>query len=85
MEISDELVYATRKWLGKDGIELFKDIKNKYGEISACWMDGPIPHPVHFREGMQVRNFLRMTNLCKEWSDHDLDSNWTKVIEKAIS
>jgi hypothetical protein len=43
-----------------------------------------IPHPVHFREGMQIRNWLRESGLCKDWSDHDLDNNWHRVVNKII-
>jgi len=43
-----------------------------------------IPHPIHFREGMEIRNKLRETGLCDDWSDHDLDNNWHRIVEKAI-
>jgi len=45
---------------------------------------GSIPHPVHFREGMQVRNAMRNSGLCKHWTDHDFDDAWTRVVRKAI-
>lgn len=76
-----ELVQKLREWLKKDGIKYFSDIKSKYGKIDAVWMDGKIPHPVHFREGMQVRNFLRE---YVDWDAHKLDSEWVKLIEEAI-
>jgi len=43
----------------------------------------PIPHPVHFREGMQVRNFLR-TIFGETWTAHDYDNRWAKLVEEAI-
>lgn len=43
----------------------------------------PIPHPVHFREGMQVRNFLR-TIFGETWTAHDYDNRWAALIEEAI-
>lgn len=43
-----------------------------------------IPHPVHFREGMQVRNFLRTLSECKDWTSHDLDDRWEGLVERAI-
>jgi hypothetical protein len=43
-----------------------------------------IPHPVHFREGMSVRNAMRDSGLCTDWSDHDFDDNWTEVVELAV-
>jgi len=83
-DIPEELVEKTREWLGVDGLKFFRDVKEKYGEVAAVWMDGPIPHAVHFREGMQVRNFMRETGLCEDWTHHELDDNWEDLIEKVI-
>ena len=82
--ISKELVKKTKKWLRETGIEYFQDIKKEHGCIDAVWNDGGIPHSVHFREGMQVRNFMRQSKLCKNWTDHDYDNNWITLIEKCI-
>ena len=84
MEIPKELISKTKEWLGYEGIEDFKSIKKKYGRIDAVWNEGSIPHAVHFREGMQVRNFMRSTGLCKDWTAHDYDNNWVALIEKCI-
>lgn len=43
-----------------------------------------IPHPIHFREGMAVRNAMRTSPYTKGWSSHDLDAQWEGVVEKAI-
>jgi len=76
-----ELVEKLREWLGADGIKFFSEIKEEHGEIAAVWMDGKIPHPVHFREGMQVRNFLRQH---VNWDCHKLDNTWESLVEEAI-
>lgn len=39
-----------------------------------------IPHPVHFREGMAVRNFLRAQPECENWDAHDLDDTWCFIV-----
>lgn len=79
----EEIVIEIRKWLGEKGTKFFRDVKEKHGTIIACWDEGGIPHPVHFREGMQVRNKLRqLTN--NAWTDHEYDDKWAEVIEKAI-
>jgi len=44
-----------------------------------------IPHPVHFREGMRVRNYMRTLPACKGWNQHDLENTWVEAIEKAIA
>jgi hypothetical protein len=82
--IPTELIAKTRAWLGDDGYRFFEKIKAVHGTVNACWNDGGIPHPVHFREGMQIRNFMRTSGLCEGWSDHDFDDNWVELIEEAI-
>ena len=76
------LVKKLRKWLGKDGIKYFLDIKEKHGRIDAVWMEGPVPHCVHFIEGMQVRNFLRKH---VKWDAIKLDDEWVGLVEEAIN
>lgn len=82
--ISIPLVEETVKWLGKDGIDFFKEMKTQHGRVDPVLTKGGYPHPVHLREGMQVRNFMRSTEYCKEWTDHELDDNWTKLIELCL-
>ena len=83
-DIKEELIEKTVKWLGKDGIDFFKQCKKKHGKVDACFLDGGIPHPVHWREGMQVRNFLRGLDECKDWGAHKLDDSWVDIIEKIL-
>lgn len=82
--IPDGLVKRVHTWLGSDGVKWFKDVKTKHGTVSAIWNKGGIPHPVHFREGMQVRNFMRSTDLCKGWDSHDYDNSWARIVEQAL-
>ena len=83
MEV-DSIVSKTRDWLGTDGISFFKDLCSLYGDVSPVYMEGNIPHSVHFREGMQVRNFLRTLDECNKWNSHDFDNNWENIVLKAI-
>lgn len=43
-----------------------------------------IPHTVHFREGMAVRNFLRGLEFCKDWTSYQLDDRWSEVVLAAL-
>jgi hypothetical protein len=83
-EITDELVDAVKGFLGPPGIALFSFYKREHGTVSPVYMEDGFPHPVHFREGMHVRNYMRSTNLCENWSPHDLDDTWAEVVERAI-
>lgn len=78
-----ELVEKLREWLGEDGINFFLSLQEKHGEDfgTAVWMEGRIPHPVHFREGMQVRNFLRQH---VDWDAIRLDEEWSDLVREAI-
>jgi len=84
MKISVELVEKTKGWLQEEGIKHFRDIKETHGEIAAVFMEGSIPHAVHFNEGMSVRNFMRQSGECKNWTAHEFDDNWESLIEKVI-
>ncbi len=82
--ITEELVAGIRAWLGPKGIEFFRQVKEEHGRVDAVWDEGGIPHAVHFREGMKVRNQMRqLTNFA--WTDHQYDDHWVEVIERAIA
>lgn len=81
--VQPTLVDKIRDWLGPDNISYFRSIKKKHGRIDAVWSENGIPHAVHLREGMQIRNKLReLTNYS--WTDHEYDNRWVGIIEKAI-
>lgn len=84
-DIPPELIIKTKAWLGNDGHAFFNDIKERYGRINACWDEEGIPHPVHFREGTQIRNFMRTSGLCNDWGDRDFDDNWIALIEETLN
>jgi len=89
------IVAALRAWLGKDGYEFFVEMLATHGTVSAVFSVpygneefGPqkyFPHPVHFREGMQVRNFLRGLPETGTWTDHDYDNLWAPLVTEAVS
>jgi hypothetical protein len=77
------LIPQLQEWLGEKGIGFFKRLKNEYGTVNAIWSEGGIPHVVHFREGIQIRNKLRdLTN--NSWSCHEYDNTWVEIIEECI-
>jgi hypothetical protein len=77
------LVEQIRAWLGEQGVTFFRNLKESHGRVDAIWMEGSVPHIVHFREGMQVRNKLReLTN--NEWTAHEYDDRWIGIVEQAI-
>ena len=83
--LSSESMAKLQMWLGVDGIRFFKELKEKYGKVDAVYMDGSIPHLVHFREGMSVRNFLRTLDECENWDAHKLDDSWVEIIGDVIN
>jgi len=82
--MTSESIKLIRAWLGVMGIRFFVNVKREHGRIDAIWMEDGIPHPVHFREGMRVRNFLRTLDECKDWDADKLDDNWVPIIEEVL-
>lgn len=83
-EITPQIVEGLREWLGPDGIAFFTETKEEHGRVDAVFVEGGIPHAVHFREGMQVRNKLRdLTN--NSWTDHQYDDLWVAAVEAALA
>jgi NTP pyrophosphatase (non-canonical NTP hydrolase) len=86
-EITHEMEDLVRNYLTREGLQFFKIIYNLVGTVNV--VISPIdvtyvPHPTHFREGMQIRNLLRESKLCPDWTDHDYDNNWFRIVESAI-
>lgn len=93
LSINDQLVYEVKEFLGEEGISFFKEVYAEYGEICAVWNEEivldngekmTVPHSVHFKEGMQVRNFLRSNKLCKDWTNDDFDNKWSLIVKDVI-
>jgi hypothetical protein len=78
------IAVAVRRWLGTEGLKFFRKMKRDHGRVDAVYMEGRLPHPVHFREGMSVRNFMRRLHECKDWTSIELDDNWVGVVEEAL-
>jgi hypothetical protein len=83
-------VYAkVHSWLGDEGRRFFRHCLGLTGTVSPVLKldEGRkhIPvHPVHFREGMQVRNFLRGLPECASWTDYDFDNFWAEVVTRSL-
>jgi hypothetical protein len=80
--IADKLI----EFLGKDGIRWFGHLKGLTGTCSPVLRlnskrKGIPVHPVHFREGMQIRNFLRTLKECEEIN---FDDEWCSLVELAV-
>jgi len=82
--ITDSLVGAVTGFLRGEGLAFFRECQEKHGTVSPVLTEGKMPWPVHLREGMQVRNFMRKRPECEGWTDHDFDNTWKQVVELAI-
>ena len=82
-KIPDKLVDHLVDSLGHGYILFFAGCWHAYGTYSPV-MKGTIPHPVHFREGMEIRNAIRESGMCDDWDCEVLDGMWTHVIDKVI-
>jgi len=85
--LTPELVAYLHDWLGPRGLAFFRRLRRWTGEVSPVFgmkSNRPIPHPVHLREGMTVRNAMRRSGHCESWTDHDLDDNWADAVTAAL-
>lgn len=88
----DKFFKEFAQWLGYDGTAFVVMLREEYGFGwgTACWNTGPpnmrIPHSVHFREGMQIRNYMRGWKLFQEmgWGAHEFDNMWPWYTEIAV-
>ena len=78
-----EISKKVKEWLTPVGVEHFQELIKEHGEgwSTACPVKGGVPMPVHFREGMQVRNFLRGNT---ELDEAYIENRWHKIIEEAV-
>ena len=87
--IPESLVDKVGLFLGSKGLRWFRLINQFHGEVSPVLKLHQsrkfIPvHSVHFSEGMQIRNFMRSLDECSEWTCHELDDNWARVVDRLI-
>ena len=83
------LIEEFKKWLGPKGIRFFRLCKFLKGTVSPVFIlktksGDKVPYPIHFNEGMQIRNWMRTRPEFKDFTDHDFDNTWMALIEKAI-
>jgi len=70
------------QWLGEDGVQLFSKWWIEYGEIPLVIPSTTgIGHPVHFREGMQVRNWMRQNTDLEE--DY-VENKWPEFVIECL-
>jgi hypothetical protein len=76
-------------FLGEENIRWFAHVKGLKGEIDAVLRLNmkrkflPV-HPIHLREGMQIRNFMRGLPECKHWPQDTFEHGWIEVVEELI-
>ena len=83
-EIPEKLVDHLIGNLGEGYILFFAGCWHVYGTYSPVFSSGGIPHPVHFREGMEIRNAIRESGMCEDWDSEILDDIWCYVIDKVV-
>ena len=80
-----------KKFLGEEGIRFFRHLKGlKDTVIPVLKLNmakkGMPAYPVHFREGMQIRNWLRENvDFAKDQTSIDLDDCYASILEDIIA
>ena len=90
-KLTEEEMAAFKEWLGEDGIRYFRHLKGLKGTVVPVLKlnkekNAGVPAwSVHFREGMQIRNWLRAnTELGKKLDSIELDDCYVNILEEAI-
>jgi hypothetical protein len=88
-ETQESLVDKMYEYLGQENLRYFKHIKGLKGKYNTVLKlnrkrKGIPVHPIHLREGMQIRNWMRAQEECKDWSCDMFYNEWTKILDLCI-
>jgi len=88
-KINENLINKFSKWIGNENLRYFKHLNGLTGTYAPVLKlnqkrKGIPVHPVHLREGMQIRNWMRQQKECNGWNDIDFDDNWCNLVELTI-
>ena len=86
---SEDLVDQVRVWIGRPGLRWFRLLRHRHGKIPLAIglnpkRKGMPAHPIHLREGMQIRNFLRKLPECAGWTYENLSDTWQAIVSAAV-
>jgi len=92
-----QFIHQLRDYLGEAGKEFFQELYEKHGHFNvvlSCDVKrnfgnaGPLlPHPVHMREGMDVRNAMRDIHTAighPHESAHWYDNSWQSAVKACL-
>jgi hypothetical protein len=91
-EQKEDLIIEIRRWLGSEGIEFFRELKDLNGTVNAFWMEPDevgnmwqyVPRNIEVQEGAQLRRHLRTLDVCRHWNKEDFETKWVWVLEESI-
>lgn len=90
-KLSQDEMNNFKNWLGESGIRYFRHLEGLKGTVVPVLKlnkekNAGVPvYPVHYREGMQIRNWLREnTELGKKLDSVELDDCYVSILEEAI-
>jgi hypothetical protein len=84
----DSFIAQLLDWLGYDGVAFFRMCMQEYKTVAPVWVEGKLPHPVHFREGMAVRNAMRRIHTelgARAYGAHFYDNHWQSAVRAALT
>ena len=87
VEWDDRFIKQLSDWLGSKGRIFFQNIIDKYGHLNVVLPGKGVPHPVHMREGMSVRNAMRDIHTAighPHESAHWYDNQWQSAVKQCL-
>lgn len=89
-KLSQDEMNNFKNWLGESGIKYFRHLEGLKGtvipvlKLNASKKGIPV-YPVHLREGIAIRNWLRKhTELGKTLNSTELDDCYVDILKEAI-
>jgi hypothetical protein len=75
-EVTESILIQTKEYLGEGGLQTFVIYYKAEGKVNPILISGN----VHYKEGKQIRDFLRTLPDCANWTAKDFDNLWSTII-----
>lgn len=82
--VTIEIGQKLRELMGREFLDGFRHYLVEHGRLDPLLFNKRTPHPVHFMEGMIIRNKMRKISACSGWTEHQLNSCWKEAVLMAL-
>jgi len=81
----DALISYLRENIPKDIKRFLSLVYEEHSKLNVVLLDYEhFPHCIHFKEGMLIRNLMRESGMCDNFTATDLDNTWEEITIRAL-